>query len=123
MDDLVAPDAENGRSQDALVAGIDYDLHESLGLALFDRAADLDHRPLRNERRLAAFLNLSLRRARAPQGRIDVECIGGQAVGDTAPIIVEKVRGNDLEVIIRSMREGAFAIAVPECPDARDIGA
>jgi hypothetical protein len=55
----------------------------------------------------------------APQGGIDVECIGGHAIGDTTAIVVEKVRGADLEVVVGSMREGAFAVAVPECPDAR----
>ena len=84
------------------------ELLESLGLALFDRAANIDHRPLRDERRLAAFPNFPFRRARAPQGGIDVECMSEHAIGDTAPIAVEKVRGNDLEVVIRSVREGAL---------------
>src|SRR6266540_1855226 len=76
MDHLVAPDAENGRSQDALIAGIDQDFHESLSLALFDCPADLGHRPLRDECRLFPFPNLPFRHARTPQRGIDVQCDG-----------------------------------------------
>src|SRR6516164_10390406 len=44
VDDLATPGPENGGTQDFLVVGIDQHLHEALGLALFDSAADAAHR-------------------------------------------------------------------------------
>ena len=98
MDHLVAADAENGCSQQSLVVGMDQNFHKPLGLALFHCPADLGHRPLGDECRLFAFPNLPFRHPRASQRGIDVECIGGHAVGDTTLIIVEKVRGDDFEI-------------------------
>ena len=34
-----------------------------------------------------------------------------------APVVVQQIRGDDLEIVVRGVGEGALAIAVPESPD------
>ena len=52
-----------------------------------------------------------------PERRIDVERIGRNAVADAARVVVEKIGGDDLEVIVGRVGEGAPAVAVAERPD------
>ena len=52
-----------------------------------------------------------------------IECVGGNAVTDPARLPVEEVCGNDLEIIIGGVGEGAFAVAVAERPHSRHVGA
>jgi hypothetical protein len=44
-------------------------------------------------------------------------------MGGTAPIVVEKIRCNDFEIVVGHVRKGAFAVAVPKRPNAPRIGA
>ena len=37
--------------------------------------------------------------------------------------MVEKIRGDDLEIVIGGVGEGAFAVAVAKRPDPRHVGA
>jgi hypothetical protein len=106
-----------------LAVGVGQDLHEPSRFAFFDGTADAGHRARRNQGRLAAALHLGLRHSRPAERRIDIECVGGNAVTDPARLPVEEVCGNDLEIIIGGVGEGAFAVAVAECPHSRHVGA
>ena len=55
--------------------------------------------------------------------RVDIEGVGGDAVADPARIAVEQVRRDDLVIIVGGVGKAAFAVAIAERPDARDIGA
>ena len=56
------------------------------------------------------------------QRRIDVERVNGNAVAHLARGAVEQVRCGDLEIIVRSVGEGASAVAIAERPDVRNAG-
>ncbi len=49
--------------------------------------------------------------------------MGGDAVADAAGIVIEEVGGDDFEVVVGGVGEGAFAVAVTHGPDAGDAGA
>jgi hypothetical protein len=68
-------------------------------------------------------LNLGLRHSRPAERRIDIERVGGNAVADPARVAVEEVCGDDLEIIVGGVGEGAFAVAVAERPHSRHVGA
>ena len=70
----------------------------------------------------AAAPRLRLGHADAAERRVDVERIGGDAVADAPRLAVEQVGGDDLEVVVRGVREGAAPVAVAERPDARHVG-
>ena len=57
-----------------------------------------------------------------PERRIDVERVRRHAVAQATLLAVEEVRGQDLEVVVRGVREGAAAVAVAERPDAGHVG-
>src|SRR5215831_7131657 len=57
-----------------------------------------------------------------PNGRVSVKGIGGDTIADPARIVVEQIRGDDLEIVVRGVGEGALAAAVPESPNARRSG-
>ena len=61
--------------------------------------------------------------ADAGKGRVGVERVTRNAVGDAARIVVEQVGGDDLEVVVGGVGEGAAAVAVSDRPDAGDVGA
>ena len=60
--------------------------------------------------------------ADAAERRIDVERVGRNAVADLPVLAVEQVGGDDLEVVVGRVREGAAAVAVAERPDAGHVG-
>ena len=70
------PVPEDGRAEDFLALGVDENLHEALGLAFFDRSADLGHGALTDQRWLAGLANVGFGHADAAEGRIDVEGVG-----------------------------------------------
>src|SRR5262245_36330992 len=57
-----------------------------------------------------------------PNGRVGVKGIGGDTIADPARIVVEQIRGDDLEIVVRGVGEGALAAVVPESPNARRSG-
>ena len=109
--------------EDALAALLDVDLQEALGLALLDRPRNARHRALADQRLDARLLDLRLAHADAPERRIGVEGVGGDAVGPLAPGVAQQVVGDDLVVVVAGVGEGALAVAVAERPDARVRGA
>ena len=72
---------------------------------------------------LAGFADFGFGEADAAERRIGVEGVDGNAVADAARIVVEEVGGDDLEVVVGGVGEGAAAVAVAEGPDAGDVGA
>ena len=72
---------------------------------------------------LAGFADLGFGQADAAEGRVGVEGVAGDAVGDAAGIVVEEVGGDDFEVVVGGVGEGAAAVAVADGPDAGDVGA
>ena len=105
------------------VFGVDEDLHEAFGFAFFDGAADLGHGASADEGGFAGFADFGLGEADAAERRVGVEAVAGDAVGDAAGIVVEQVGGDDLEVVVGGVGEGAASVAVAEGPDAGDVGA
>ena len=69
-----------------------------------------------------ARARLGLGHADAAERRIDVERVGGDAVADPAALAVEQVGGDDLEIVIGGVGEGAAAVAFAERPDAGHVG-
>ena len=122
VDRLVAPDAQDRGAEDGVAVAVDHHLHEALRLALLDRAADAGHRPAADPHRMALGARLGLGHADAAERRIDVEGVGRNAVAHPARRAVEQVRGDDLEIVVGGVGEGAAAVAVAERPDARDAG-
>ena len=122
MDRLVAARAQKGSAQDLLRLGIDEDLHETVGLALFEGAGDVLHGNAAHERAAAAAAHLGLGHAGAAERRVGIERIGGDAVTDLPVFAVEQVGCHDLEVIVGGMGEGAPSVAVAQRPDARHVG-
>ena len=59
----------------------------------------------------------------AAERRIDIERVAQNAIAHAPPLAVQQICGDDLEVVIGRMGEGAAAIAVAERPDARHAGA
>jgi len=58
--------------------------------------------------------------ADAAERRIDVETVDGNAIGDLSIFAVEEIARDDLVVVVRSVSEGASAVAVANGPDAGD---
>ena len=123
MDDLVAAGAEDRRAQDLLALGVDDDLHEALRLALLDRSLHLRHGALADEDLLAGRLRRGLRHPGPAERRLDEERVGLDAVGHPPGVVVQEIRGHDLEVVVGRVRERAPPIAVAERPDALDVRA
>ena len=99
VDDLVAARAEDHGAQNLARPGIDKYFHEAFRLALFDGAFDFGHGAFANQRRSAALANFRFRQATTTEGRIDVERVGGNAIGDAARVVVEQVGGDDFGVV------------------------
>src|SRR6202007_472457 len=60
--------------------------------------------------------------AGTPQRRVDVERVGGNAVAHPARIVVEQIRGHDLEIVVRGVGECALTVAVAHRPNVVDVG-
>ena len=103
--------------------GVDEDLHEALRLALLEGAADILHGHLGHRAPADRIAHLRLGQPDAAERRIGVQVVGDDAVADPARIVVEQVGGDDLEVVVGGVREGAPAVAVAQRPDAGDAGA
>ena len=80
------------------------------------------HGPLADQQRPAGRARLVHGHPHAAERRIDVERIAGYAIADATMLAVEQVGGDDLEVVVRGVREGAAAVAVAERPDAGNVG-
>jgi hypothetical protein len=87
------------------------------------RAATRDrNEPLeKDEQWSSRRTRLTLGQADAAERRIDVERVGRRAVACTPPLVVEQIGGDDLEVVVGRVREGAAAVTVAERPDAGDV--
>src|SRR5215218_2246591 len=57
----------------------------------------------------------------SPKRRIDVECIRRNAIAHPTLLTVQQVRGHDLEIVVRGVRERPAAITIAESPDAGHI--
>ncbi len=71
--------------------------------------------------------NFGFGEADSTKGWVGVEAITGDAVGDAARGLigndgVEEIGGDDFEVVVGGVGEGATAVAVAERPDAGDTG-
>ena len=100
MNYLISPDTENGRSQDALIVDVDQHLHEATRVALLHGAADPGHGTRRNQCRPILLPDLPFRHPSPPQRGIDIERIGGNAVSNAAPIVIQKIRRDDFEIVV-----------------------
>src|SRR5207247_10211985 len=100
---------------------VDRDRLNALPLALLDGRADLGHRPAGRQQLAPARPRLRLGHADPAQRRIDIEGVSEDAVADPAGFAVEQVGGDDLEIVVGGMGEGAAAIAVAQRPDTRHI--
>src|SRR5260370_42238949 len=123
VNDLVAPGREQGGAEDLLAIDIGQYLHKPSRLAFFDGTTDAGHRARRDQGGFAAALYLGLRHSSPAERRIDIERVGGNAITDPARVPVEEVCGDDFEIIISGVGEGAFAVAVAERPHPFYVGA
>ena len=105
------------------VFGVDEDFDEAFGFALFDGAADAGHGAGADEGGFAGFADFVFGEADAAEGRVGVEGVDEDAVGDAAGVVVEQVGGYDFVVVVGGVGEGAASVAVAEGPDAGDVGA
>src|SRR5216683_8040661 len=94
-------------------------LHDALPIA---RPAHARHRHLGRQHSLAALAGLGFVHPGAAQRRVDEQSIRRDAVRDAASLAVEQVRGNDLVVVVRGVRECAAAVRFAERPDAGRAG-
>ena len=76
-----------------------------------------------NKKRPPSGARLRLGHADAAERRIDVERVAQNAVAHAPPLAVQEIRGDDLEVVIGRVGEGAAAIAVAKRPDTGRAGA
>ena len=65
---------------------------------------------------------MCLGHADAAERRVDIEGITRHACGDLATLAIKQVRGDDLEIIVGGVSEGALSVTVAERPDSFDIG-
>ena len=122
MDGLIASDAKNCCAQDRVGVAVDHDLHEPFRFAFFDCAADAGHWAPAYADRMALRPGFGLAKANPTEWRINIERVNGNAVAHLARGAVEQVRCGDLEIIVRSVGEGAAAVAIAERPDVRNAG-
>jgi hypothetical protein len=102
---------------------IDQHFLEALSLAFLTCATDVFHCQGRNQRRLASLADFRFRHHSAAQWRSGVERVRGNSVAHVPLIVVAKVGRHDLEIVPRSVRERAPAIAVAHRPDIGDVSA
>jgi hypothetical protein len=112
MNGLVPADTKDRSPQYQFRFGINNNLHETLRLAFFDGAPDLRHRPHADADFSPGVSSLMFGNAHTAQGRVDIECVGADAVAETARFVVEEVRGDDLEIVIGGVGESAATVAV-----------
>src|SRR6516165_7435937 len=104
VDRLVASRTEQRGAEDLFAVAIDENPHKALRLTLFDGAGNARHRPLAGQHPPPTVTRL------------------GQTLADPARILVEEIRSDDLEIVVRGVGEGALAVAVSERPNARRRG-
>ena len=88
---FIPSNSENGSSQDLFRFCIDADLDETLHLSFFVGPAHFTHRIFRNEGTASGFPYFFVRHAAAPQGRVDIERVGLDPVGNPAMVRVEEI--------------------------------
>src|SRR5216684_7322271 len=114
---LVATNSQNCSAQDCVCICIYNDLHETLRLALFDRTTDVLHKPLTNANFSSRSSSFAFGTPNASQRRVDIQRIRSDPVGNASRLIVEHIRCDYFEIVICSMCERSFPIAVAECTD------
>src|ERR1700752_4887611 len=122
VNDLIAADTENGCAEDEFGFGVDHHLHEALCLPLLHGSPYACHRSLAHQSFSAGFANLVHGHACAAEWRVDVKRIGGDAVTHPPRVVVEQVGGDDLEVVVRRVRECTATVAIAHRPDVFDVG-
>jgi len=123
MNRLIAAGSEQRRSQNFLRPRIHQNLHEPLRFALFYGSRNFGHGTLADERAAAALAHLRLRHSGASKRRVDIQPISKDAIAHPAWIIIQKVRGDNFEIVVGGVRECALAIAIAQRPDARNAAA
>src|SRR3546814_4617945 len=83
----------------------------SLRLVLLHRAPDPLHRPLADQVRVPALARPGFADTDTAQRRVDVERVAADALAELAMLAVEQVGRDDLEVVVRGVRERAAAVA------------
>src|SRR3546814_3370879 len=75
--------------------------------------------PLADQVRVPALARPGFADTDTAQRRVDVERVAADALAELAMLAVEQVGRDDLEVVVRGVRERAAAVAVAQRPDAR----
>src|ERR1700751_5671851 len=94
VDRLIPADAQNRGSEYRLGLGIHQDLHEALGLALFDGAPNPRHRPHPDADLVTGSASVALVEPRAAERRVGIKRIGRHPVAHSSRLMVEKIRGD-----------------------------
>jgi len=103
--------------------GIYQGFHEAEAFAFFEGAVDAGHGAGGYQGGAAGFAGFGFGYADAGEGWVAVHGIAGDAVGDSARVVVEEVGGYDLVVVVGGVGEGAAAVAVAHGVDAFYVGA
>ena len=123
VDGLVAAGAEEGCAENLLRFCVDENLDEAEGLALLDGAADAGHGAHADERRLLCRAHFGFGHPDVGERRVDVEGVCENAVADATRSPMEEIVGDDFVVVVRSVGEGAAAVAVADSENAGSGGA
>src|SRR5580698_7570942 len=108
MDGFVAADAQNRRSEYLLGRCIHNYLHETLGFAFFHGASNFSHGPLTEERAATALPHFRLGHPGASQRRVDAQPVSKNAIAHPPWIIIQKIRRDNFEIVVRRVRESAL---------------
>src|SRR5438093_138666 len=122
MDRFVATGAEDGGAQNFSSVRVDDDLHEALCFPFLDGTRNAAHEARADQEPPTAGARLHLGHSDAAERRIGVEGIAGYALVQTPRFAVEQVGGDDLEIVVGRVGEGAVAVALAEGPYPRYVG-
>src|SRR5678816_3111862 len=118
---LVSTGPENGSAENFFAIGIYENFHKSLGLALFDCTGNAGHRTLTDQNFATGRDRFRFGHSSATERWIDEQAISRNTIGNSARIVVQQVCSNDLVIVVGRVREGAFAVAIADSPDAGNV--
>ncbi len=122
LDEFAAFGGEDGSTKDAVVGGVDDELHETSGFAALDGAGDVGHRTSADLQLETFGASFFFGEAYTAELRIGEDAVRDEAVFNSQILSFDEIAVNNLEVIVRDVGERGAAFAIAESPNARNIG-